>query len=316
MELENGSSLNSSEATPETTEIAGTQDGSSGVQTETPNATVESGKQPTNSTKQEVYDWTKDKRHESMWKKDPNGLYKSYRALELSHAPMHKEYTTLKTQMGEVSSILKEYGIEMNPNQLKQVLGELKTYKDPSNPVTQKASYLDEWLNNPLYKDQIVSYFQDLETREMQRQFPGMNAQQIQEHVEMKQRLDKIDADNKLAEDEKAITGYKGDIESNLSKIKTYATARGFEFTDDIKQTLLDYCDKNGIAPRYVYSTFVELYQDKVDKSFETKIKQSQIQGLNKNKNTVTLPANSKGKISGSETLSLRDRLKNAIKGT
>jgi len=105
-------------------------------QTSTPQGQVSDGYNPK---------WYEtDGRYGKIWKKETftDDLAKSYYNLE-------KQYKPLAEQTKQYNSTFKELGIE--PSKLPDIYKEYQTLKDPNNPLNQKSSYLDGWLNDPVY---------------------------------------------------------------------------------------------------------------------------------------------------------------------
>jgi hypothetical protein len=304
--------LGNSSLTPETTETQTTQletgqDISSEVSV--------SGQQPVKASTQEILDWTKDERHGRMWSNkgvgDPNKLYKSYKELEKVYTPLKSESETLKKQIATLSEFFKQYELEPDIGKLKPIFDEYKTLKDPENPEMKALEELKYWVQNEATSEQVLKFFNQLRQEEMSRKYPGWNAEQIQKQIEIERKI------KNLEEKEQQDT-VKADYEMSLKTIneqcdraKKYAENKGFVFTDDIRNTLLDHCMKNNIDPKYVYSEFINLYDEQVSKSFEEKIKQDQLKGLNKNKGNVVMPAKTTAPAKG--TGSLRDKFADIV---
>jgi len=304
--------LGNSSLTPETTETQTTQ-----LETgqDISNEVSVSGQQPVKASTQEILDWTKDERHGRMWSNkgvgDPNKLYKSYKELEKVYTPLKSESETLKKQIATLSEFFKQYELEPDIGKLKPIFDEYKTLKDPENPEMKALEELKYWVQNEATSEQVLKFFNQLRQEEMSRKYPGWNAEQIQKQIEIERKI------KNLEEKEQQDT-VKADYETSLKTIneqcdraKKYAENKGFVFTDDIRNTLLDHCMKNNIDPKYVYSEFVNLYDEQVSKSFEEKIKQDQLKGLNKNKGNVVMPAKTTAPAKG--TGSLRDKFADIV---
>jgi hypothetical protein len=284
--------------------------GDTSTPAEPPEPVEGSGKQPAKPDTEEVFDWTKDARYVKMWKKDPNGIYKSYRNAEKMIEPLKSELSELKKKQDEINALAKEFGI--TPEQLKEVLTEHKVFKDPNHVDNQRLGYLNTFLDNPVYQQEVVNFFNELEQKELQRLYPNMNAEQIKKQVELDNKVKELEAANEKNQHEKLVAQFSAELESNVDRAKKYAESRGFDFTDEIKNELLEYCDKNEIPTKYIYSTFVEKYSEPLDKAYADKVQQGQLQNLNKNKGSVTIPAKTKSP-DGKPTGSLRERLSKAV---
>ena len=271
----------------------------------TPEPATEIGKQPENSASpQEILDWRKDPRYGKMWNKGNkvqfsedqhkvinDEFYKSYRNIEKVWEPTKKELETLKKDKEAMTALAKEYGISIE--KLKDVLEEHKTFKDPDNPVISRGNYLSAWFDNeklaPLYKDKVTNFFKGLETEEMQRQYPGMNDVQIKEMVELKQKVQAIEAQKKEEARTTSIKEQQSLIDKNINRGKEYAKAKGFEITVDMENKLIDFCKENKVFPKDVFYAFREMFDEQIDKVYSEKVKAGTLQNLDKNKNSVVL---------------------------
>jgi hypothetical protein len=262
-------------------------------------------------TAEEVYDWSKDERFEKMWKKDPNGLYKSYRNIEKMVEPMKTELGTVKQQNQAIQEVCEEFGI--TTEQLKDIFTEHKTLKDPDHPENKSKNYFQSWLGNDMYKDKVLGFFQELEKTELQRLYPNMNAEQIKKQVEMEQRLAKMEAEDQKRKDEAFVKDSTATINSGVDKAKKYAEARGFTFDDKVSVDLLDYCQQNGIDPKFVYHAFIEKYGEQLDKTYADRIKSEQLKALEKNKGDVVLGGGASTTVSA-EPLGTMDSLKKGLR--
>jgi len=286
-EGEGGSSL-----TPETPEVQTSQsDAQAGNSQQIP----ASGQPPANAGTQEILDWAKDERYGRMWSDkgtgNPNKLYKSYKELEKVFTPLKKESEALKGQFKTLSEFFKQYELEPDIEKLKPVFDEYKTLKDPENPEMKALEELKYWVQNEATSEQVLKFFNQLRQEEYSRKYPGWNAEQIQKQIETERRIKAIEEKEKQDSAKFEYDTSLKTINEQCDRAKKYAESKGFVFSDDIRSTLLDHCMKNNIDPKYVYSEFVNKYDEQVSKAFEEKIKQDQLKGLNKNRDNVVMPA-------------------------
>lgn len=233
--------------------------------------------EPTPSPK-EVYDWTKDARHGKMWK-DPNDMYKSYRELEKFKAEKHDP---LKKQFDFVVSTLKEegYGVE----QIKDILKEVKQWKDPDNPVVASGNYLQNWLGNPLYETDVKNFFTALQTKENQRLHPNWTDEQIHEWDAQKEKVAALEAEREEGNRVKMVSEYKTTISDSMDKIQKLAESRGFNFDLSMKNDFFDHCMNNGIDPKYMYHEFRNLHDEAMEKTNRERIQNETLDNVRKNK--------------------------------
>lgn len=231
---------------------------------------------------EDVIDWAKDNRYEKSWAKDPNKLYKSYRDMETAYAPLKKQYETLNKTFQE---------LEIAPENLKDILGELNQWKDPNNLTVQRANYISSWLDNPMYQPAVVNFFNELEKQDLSRKYPGMNEEQIKKMVELEEKVNTLNKVNEEREYNSLVTQNVQDIDSGIADVKKLAEARGFQVTPDIEKYLLDHCDKNQVNPKYLVHEFMKLYSDQLDKSYAEKIEKDVLARVSKQKTGVVIPA-------------------------
>lgn len=256
----------------------------SGGQSENPKVNTETDKQVGQPSKQDVLDWAKDERFERMWKKDPNGLYKSYKELEGVYNPLKEKYSGLEQQVKEVTEIFKEFGVDPSADQIKSVLGELKTLKDPENLTNKRNDFLGYWLDDEVrlrkYGSKIDSFFNDLQMEDWQERFPNMSSEQIKRQMELEK---KVEGFERQREYEKA----SETLNKGIDRITKYCDKVGFKFTPDLRNKFLDYCMQSGVPTNEVYYKFIDTYGEQLEKSFADKVKQEQLQDLNKNKQNI-----------------------------
>jgi len=278
-----------------------------------------SGQPPVNASTQEIFDWMKDERKVRMWKgndkvdayinanpdakKFLENFYKSYRNIEKVHDPIKKKAEALEGQISTLSEFMKQYGIEPDIEKLKPVLDEYKTFKDPQNPEMQALAELKYWVQNEATGQQVLKFFDQLRQEEMHRKYPGWNAEQIQKQIEIERKIKNLEEKEQQANVKAEYDTSLKTINEQCDRAKKYAESKGFVFSEDIRSTLLDDCMKNKIEPAYVFAHFVNKYDEQVSKSFEEKIKQDQLKGLNKNRDKVVIPAGTTKPASGSGSL-------------
>ena len=237
---------------------------------------------PVTEPKQEVNDWTQDERHEKMWKKDPNGLYKSYRELEKVHSPLKEKHTALEIQVGKVTELFKQFGVEPTEEQIKGVFEELKSFKDPDNPVVSNGTFLSEWLEDSEFNPTVVNFFNDLQAKKAQRDFPGWTKEQIEAHNERDTRLKTLESKQKENEQKEQVETAKKSIADNFGKIKQYSDEIGFTFTDDIQKAFMSEAMESKVPPNLLYAFFKDKYAGDIEKLYSEKVKKEQLQELTK----------------------------------
>ena len=207
-------------------------------------------------------EWQKDSRYGKMWKKTDD-LYNSYKSLETKFQDVNPKYTGLL-------KILKENGF-----QAETLADELKKYADYRNPesrINQVYNYVDKLLNNNLYSDRVLQFFNQIEAEELQRLYPNMSAEQIKKQQELEAKLQQLETTERQRQEEKYMADTTAQITNGLTECDNLAKEYGFKMTDEVKSYLLTYCRDNNIEPRYIKSVFRELYGKQLLEARDKKI--------------------------------------------
>lgn len=207
-------------------------------------------------------EWQKDSRYGKMWNK-ADDLYNSYKSLETKFQDVNPKYTGLL-------KILKENGF-----QAETLADELKKYADYRNPesrINQVYNYVDKLLNNNLYSDRVLQFFNQIEAEELQRLYPNMSAEQIKKQQELEAKLQQLETTERQRQEEKYMADTTAQITNGLTECDNLAKEYGFKMTDEVKNYLLTYCRDNNIEPRYIKSVFRELYGKQLLEARDKKI--------------------------------------------
>ena len=207
-------------------------------------------------------EWQKDSRYGKMWNK-ADDLYNSYKSLETKFQDVNPKYTGLL-------KILKENGF-----QAETLADELKKYADYRNPesrINQVYNYVDKLLNNNLYSDRVLQFFNQIEAEELQRLYPNMSAEQIKKQQELEAKLQQLETTERQRQEEKYMADTTAQITNGLTECDKLAKEYGFKMTDEVKNYLLTYCRDNNIEPRYIKSVFRELYGKQLLEARDKKI--------------------------------------------
>lgn len=226
-------------------------------------STNEGGKETeTVNPETNLEEWQKDSRYGKMWNK-ADDLYNSYKSLETKFQDVNPKYTGLL-------KILKENGF-----QAETLADELKKYADYRNPesrINQVYNYVDKLLNNNLYSDRVLQFFNQIEAEELQRLYPNMPAEQIKKQQELEAKLQQLETTERQRQEEKYMADTTAQITNGLTECDNLAKEYGFKMTDEVKNYLLTYCRDNNIEPRYIKSVFRELYGKQLLEARDKKI--------------------------------------------
>lgn len=226
-------------------------------------STNEGGKETeTVNPETNLEEWQKDSRYGKMWNK-ADDLYNSYKSLETKFQDVNPKYTGLL-------KILKENGF-----QAETLADELKKYADYRNPesrINQVYNYVDKLLNNNLYSDRVLQFFNQIEAEELQRLYQNMSAEQIKKQQELEAKLQQLETTERQRQEEKYMADTTAQITNGLTECDNLAKEYGFKMTDEVKSYLLTYCRDNNIEPRYIKSVFRELYGKQLLEARDKKI--------------------------------------------
>ena len=207
-------------------------------------------------------EWQKDSRYGKMWNK-ADDLYNSYKSLETNFQDINPKYKALvKT--------LKENGF-----QAENLADELKKYADYRNPesrINQVYNYVDKLLNNELYSNRVIQFFNQLEAEELQRLYPNMSAEQIKKQQELEAQLNQLKSAEQQRQEQQYMTETTNQINNALEDCNKLANEFGFKMTDEVKDYLLTYCRDNNVEPKYIKGVFRELYGKQMLEARDKKI--------------------------------------------
>lgn len=236
---------------------------------------------------QDDLDYKKDGRWgtDKMWKSEGD-IYKSYKELEKMKAekydPMQKSYDAL------IKS-LEDRGY--SADKIDEILDEHKTFKDPTTVANKRSSYFQSYLDDGVYNERVIKFFEGLEGERMQAQFPGMSEAQIRKQLEIEDRLSGFESREQETQMKKFIASAKTELNDGMDKAKARSEKVGFVFTDDIRQKVVNYCYENKVPAKYTYQAFMSLYEDDLDKAANSKQELSTMEKLKKNKDGVIIEA-------------------------
>lgn len=271
--------------------------------------TTEASKLDANQKKQDIYDWTKDKRYGKFWK-DPNDLYKSHRSLE---DWKKTEHDPLKNKFDSVNKILESHKLDFEtlPSVLQEYYELHNTLQDETNPLRRFADF----SNDPVYGEKVKTFFDELHNQKMQSEFPGWTRNQIEQHLQMRKELDVLKQEREMQEKNRIYEGEfeqsKKYISDGIDKAQKRADEAGLQFTQELKSELLDYCVKNQVAPKDIYKTFLELNEERLWKAYAERSEKSTISKLNKNKDAFVISPKSASKVN--VKASARETLKSKL---
>lgn len=207
-------------------------------------------------------EWQKDSRYGKMWNK-ADDLYNSYKSLETSFQDINPKYKALvKT--------LKDNGF-----QAENLADELKKYADYRNPesrINQVYNYVDKLLNNELYSNRVIQFFNQLEAEELQRLYPNMSAEQIKKQQELEARVNKFESEAKQREEQAFIQKDIEAINKGFADCEELAKEYGFKMTQEVKDYLFAHCSKNNVDPRYIKNEFWNIYGKQIMEARDKKI--------------------------------------------
>ena len=248
-------------------------------------------------TPEEVYDYTKDERSKSMWFNkatksfDPNLLYKSYKNADTL---IEKQYKPLRAQAETFTKFLKEYGYEPDIEKLKPVFDEYKSFKDPENPIIKRGNYFSYFYDNPEYKPEVETLFENLRKKEIRKQFgEGVSDEIVNEIIANRKYREEQEAKEKTRQAQENHQKLVGTIEEGWKKVEKEAKSIGFPVNEEIRQKLLKVCMDEQVDPRFMYYKFIDLYKKEVDQYQRAKIQSDLKKEREKNHKSGIIPGSS-----------------------
>ena len=252
--------VNNEEQNQEVTNEVNEQQPTETVEANSANEGVTGTEQVNQNTNLE--EWQKDSRYGKMWNK-ADDLYNSYKSLETSFQDINPKYKALvKT--------LKDNGF-----QAENLADELKKYADYRNPesrINQVYNYVDKLLNNELYSNRVIQFFNQLEAEELQRLYPNMSAEQIKKQQELEARVNKFEAEAKQREEQAFIQKDIESINKGFADCDELAKEYGFKMTKEVKDYLFAHCMKNNVDPRYIKNEFWNIYGKQMMEARDKKV--------------------------------------------
>lgn len=177
---------------------------------------------------QESDKWESDKRFETMWKKDPNALYKSYREMEKTYTPKEKI------------------------SQYEKDLQELRSYKEQNGQI---VDYVTSLAQHPEYSKHLTEFVQRIEQEMTQKKYGDLAPEVID-------RLKKgEDAFNRLEtiEQEKAREEKTHAYVEKFSEISRFCEENNISWTDEERQAFVEHAKQEGVStPKELLAVFYE----------------------------------------------------------
>ena len=234
------------------------------IENQEANATNEGGNgtEETVNPNTNLEEWQKDSRYGKMWNK-ADDLYNSYKSLETSFQDINPKYKALvKT--------LKDNGFQTE--NLADELKKFEDYRNPESRINQVYNYVDKLLNNELYSNRVIQFFNQLEAEELQRLYPNMSAEQIKKQQELEARVNKFESEAKQREEQAFIQKDIEAINKGFADCEELAKEYGFKMTQEVKDYLFAHCSKNNVDPRYIKNEFWNIYGKQIMEARDKKI--------------------------------------------
>jgi len=234
-----------------------------------------------NSVSPEQSLWEQDKRFETMWDKNPDNLYKSYKALETklndNGASIRSEYDEkIKGMQGD----LDQYG------SLKQYLTTIENHPELSGKFREMIEGFNKQLNRE-------KYGADLPEEVMSR---------LDEFDSLKEHIQK-------GEQEKLVQQNLDVINKQFDEINEFADRHNLSYDE---QEFLAYAKENNISPEFMKAAFVNQVLPQVEESIRSKTQQSVLKNREKGR-SASPPSGGKPPASRTETQSLDQALRSVL---
>jgi hypothetical protein len=249
--------------------------------------------------------WENDKRWGKMWKSHEDS-YKSYKEMEKMLSP-------LKEKVGTYEKTFKEYQLDFA--KFPEYVKEYRELKDPNNLTNQRAQYMDTWLSHPEHSQKVINFFSELEQAELQKQFPGMNQEQIERFKSLENEFNRMKTEREQIESEKVVSSLTDTIDQGYSKIEKLCKDYGVPLSENFRNEFLTYCEQNGVDPKHVYHAFRVEYEDIINSAYAKKVEADFMNRVEKNKKAGIVPKASGPAPSAPQKMSTKDRLAKAMFG-
>uniref|UniRef100_A0A6M3J024 Uncharacterized protein n=1 Tax=viral metagenome TaxID=1070528 RepID=A0A6M3J024_9ZZZZ len=261
---------------------------------------------------EDVIDWTKDKRFGKMWSKDgkpdPNLLFKSFKSMEDMYLP-------LSTQMKKLSGLAREkFGLE-SLDKLEDFAKSYDELKTNSEDWKTKSSFLDYYLGHPTLGAKAASMLQELENLDLQDKYPNMTKEQIEKSQELDERIKAIEAREAKEREFVLQKDAETKLSESIEKIKKYSQSKGFDFSKEMRDQLLDHLIKNKTHIDNIFSAYLDLFAENIENSYSSLKEKEILEKLQKNKSGVVMGAHSKTPASKTPTFeeSMQDYVESII---
>ncbi len=232
------------------------------------------------SEQPKVTGWESDKRYETMWGKDPNKAYESYKNME--------------TQMEKISRLNKEY-----ESRVREREAEIEKYK-PGKQV------LDFFESNPKYQELVVNALKEAKKQEQEQKYGAPLNPQIYGALEKSERVER---ELMKMKEERQVQEISSRIDSSLNEIDSIAKKYELEWD---RRDFLTYCNKNNVPPEYMVDKFTRLAHDKITEIVAAR-GQSAIKGNIQSNRAKSIPSGS-GRVAPSGGKSAYDQIVEAYK--
>lgn len=207
-------------------------------------------------------EWQKDSRYGKMWHK-ADDLYNSYKSMEKSYQDINPKYKALL-------NVLKDNGFQAET--LNDDLKKYADYRNPQSRINQVYDYVNKYLEDEVYSNRVIQFFNQLEAEELQRLYPNMSAEQIKKQQELEQRVSKFEQEAKQRQEQAYYQAEVDNIQKGFAECEALAKEYGFKITDDVKNYLYDHCGKNNIDPKYLKYEFMNIYGKQLLEARDKKI--------------------------------------------
>lgn len=231
--------------------------------------------------------WESDKRYESMWRRDPNNLYRSYKEME-------KGYEPLKSRVSEYE----------------RQVAELKKYKEEQSQFEPWINYIQQLASHPRFSGDLQSFVQDINQKMRQEKFgdlPDDVIKQLELGVQAHEKLQEVE---KKEAYEKEVSSY----ENVLKDISAFCEENDIDWSNEMMNEFIKFAQSQGVQnPHHLESLFYRHAHPAIKKALLEKGQNAVVANLNKNKAAVIPSAPSSRKLASTSSASLEDRLRASL---
>lgn len=217
--------------------------------------------------KEEVLDWSKDKRFSNFTGKADQAVSEMYKMLK----GYDKSYTPLQMAM-------KKYGVSDTAS-LEKTLEEYKSLKDPNNDVNKFIDYLNPILGNETKAKALQTTIEKMRS-EIDRETFGSHLSQAE--IQALKEAQTVKQEFEQLKEQQEVATIRETISQNLTKVEKYAKDNNLEFNKD---EFLRYCKEKNVPSHLMEDVFLAKAKPYIVNNESRKAEEKVLQNINQGRN-------------------------------